>query len=413
MAKTKLTTALIANIQTTTRTDFYDSFESGLILRVTPNGHKSFALRYRDASGAIRRITLGEYSNTFTLANARDRVREIKQGLSNGIDPKAEIIKRKSDAIEAERDRYTFAQLARDFQSRHLPTLSISTQGEYARMIQKHLLPEFGHKSVDSIRRRDVFAMHERIGIDDGHPRTANLAKAILSRMFNFAIEREYIESNPASHVKAHKAGKVRRDRYYTPDELRALWTAFDNEAEPVRSYSKILLLTGQRRGEIMKARWENIDLEKRTWTLPATDTKNKLTHIFPISPHVLEILNELFQLTGRSEYVFESQRVANQPYNGAQVVVYRIRQASGVIDFRLHDLRRTCATYMAELGVDRTVLGKVLNHKGIAQDHSVTAIYDRSRYFDEMGRGLQRWGFRLESIVTEQNDGARIIKMA
>lgn len=393
-------------------TEYYDEISSGLILRVSARGNKTFEIRYTDSKGNKTRYTIGNV-NSLSLAEARAQLFYTRDQLAKGVDPKAEISKRKSDAIEAERDRYTFAQLARDFQSRHLPTLSIKTQGEYARMIQKYLLPEFGHRSVDSIRRRDVFTLHERVGIDEGHPRTANLVKAIISRMFTFAIEREYIESNPASNVKAHKAGKVRRDRYYTPDELCALWTAFESEPEPVRSYFKILLLAGQRRDEILQARWVNIDLQRRTWTIPATDTKNKQTHILPISPHTLVILNELFQLTGRSEYVFESQKIANQPYNGVQVAVYRIRRTTGVIDFRLHDLRRTCATYMAELGVDRTVLGKVLNHKGIAQDHSVTAIYDRSRYFDEMGRALQRWGYRLESIVTEQNDGARVTKIA
>jgi hypothetical protein len=245
MPKLKLTTATLSHLTVSKRTDYYDTIETGLILRVTPSGAKTFALRYRTPAGDQTRITLGECSTTFTLANARDRVRDIKRELAQGIDPKAEIQKRRDEATEAERYRYTFAQLAGDFEKRHLPTLRAKTSSEYRRIIQNILVPEFGTRTVESIRRRDVFALHERIGIDENHPRSANHTKAILSKMFNFAIEREYIESNPATNVKAHKAGKVRRERYYTTTELKALWDTFELEPEPVRSYFKLLLLTG------------------------------------------------------------------------------------------------------------------------------------------------------------------------
>ena len=380
---------------------------------MTPSGKKTFALRYRDLAGEQSRITLGEYSPNFTLANARDRVREIKQGLANGTDPKAEVTKRRNEATEAERYRYTFAQLARDFEARHLPTLRPKTSSEYQRIIRNILVPEFGSLSVESIRRRHVFALHERIGVDEQHPRTANFAKAVLSKMFTFAIEREYIEANPALNVASHKAGKVRRDRFYTADELRAIWNAIEQQQDPVRSYFKMLMLTGQRRTETLKARWENIDLQRGTWTIPATDTKNKLEHVLPLSSQVAEILAELHQLTGRSDYVFESPINPGKPLNWTHKATERIKELSGVDDFRIHDLRRTSATYMAELGVDRTVLGKVLNHKGIAQDDSVTAIYDRSRYFDEVRRALQRWAFRLEGILSDEEGQARVTKIA
>lgn len=413
MPKLKLTNPTITNLVTTKRIDYYDTIETGLIFRVTPSGGKTFALRYRNLAGEQSRITLGEYSATFTLANARDKVRDIKRDLAQGIDPKTEIAKRRSEATEAERYRFTFAQLARDFIARHLPTLRPKTSTEYRRIIQNILIPEFGTRAVESIRRRDVFALHERIGIDERKPTTANLTKAIASKMFSFAIEREYIESNPATNVKLHKAGKIRRDRAYTSDELVRIWNAFEVQQEPMRTYFKFLVLTCQRRTETLMARWDNIDLQRGTWTIPATDTKNKLEHVLPLSSQAVEILTEIHMLTGRSEYVFESTVKKGGPINWTHKAVDRVKELAGVADFRLHDLRRTGATYMAELGVERTVLGKVLNHKGIAQDHSVTAIYDRSRYSDEVRRALQRWAFRLEGIVTEQNDHARITKIA
>jgi integrase len=144
-----------------------------------------------------------------------------------------------------------------------------------------------------------------------------------------------------------------------------------------------------------LKARWTNIDLQRSTWTIPATDTKNKLEHVLPLSSQAVEILTDIHMLTGRSEYVFESQKIANQPYNGVQVAIYRVQKLSGVADFRLHDLRRTAATYMAKLGVDRTVLGKVLNHKGIAQDHSVTAIYDPEPIFRRSSESTSALGLQ------------------
>src|SRR5699024_3083014 len=111
------------------------------------------------------------------------------------------------------------------------------------------------------------------------------------------------------------------------------------------------------------------------------------------------EVIEGMHPLTGKSDYVFESPVIDNQPIQELKRTVRHIRTASGVEDFRPHDLRRTAATYMAKLKVDRTVLGKILNHKGLAGDTQVTAIYDRHTYMDEKRQALQIWSDHLKQI--------------
>src|SRR5690606_31251074 len=141
------------------------------------------------------------------------------------------------------------------------------------------------------------------------------------------------------ANIKAFKAGKVRRERYYNDDEIRALWQAFDTQAEPMRSYFKLLILTGQRRTETLNARWHNVDFDKATWTIPASDAKNKSEHIVPLSNQVIKLLQDLRIVTGQGEYIFESTMVKGQAMNWTHKAVNRIKLLSGVEDFRLHDL--------------------------------------------------------------------------
>jgi integrase len=412
MPKQALNDKFIKSVVVEKDTEYFDTTTSGLFLRVSPSGRKIFGVRYFSAEGKQRRYTLGDYKN-IGLAQARSMLYTVRDELNKGIDPRAEIEKKKVEAIEAVRNQYTFSDLSRDFIHRHLPTLRPKTSTEYKRIINNILIPEFGKLPVESIRRRDMFTLHEKIGVDQGKARLANLTKSVASRMFNYAIEREYIETNPVANIKALKAGKVRRERYYNDDEIKALWHAFETQAEPMNSYFKLLILTGQRRTETLNARWDNIDFDKLSWKIPASDAKNKTEHIVPLSKQVVDLLLELHQLTGDSVYVFESSKVKGKPLNWTHKAVNRIKAMSGISDFRLHDLRRTVTTNLAQLGIDRTVLGKIINHKGIAGDDSVTAIYDRNKYSKEIQRALQLWAYKVDSIINEDENEIRVTKIA
>lgn len=141
-------------------------------------------------------------------------------------------------------------------------------------------------------------------------------------------------------------------------------------------------------------------DINGDVWTIPASLAKNKQPHDVPLPDMALEIIEEMRHITGDSDFVFCSPRKDNKPIGSIKISKEKIQDESDISDFRPHDLRRTVATYMAKLGVDRTVLGKILNHKGLAGDSQVTAIYDRHSYMKEKRQALNRWNHKLKQIL-------------
>jgi integrase len=233
--------------------------------------------------------------------------------------------------------------------------------------------------------------------------------------MYSFGIEREYVLTNPVTGTKQKSAGLTKRDRVYTDREIQILWMAFDQQAEPVRTYLKMLLLLAQRKTETARMKWSDIDFDLGVWTIPEADTKGKRKHVVPLPGMAVDMLKELHLLTGRTSYVFCSH-IGDQPIKWVQQMMYRIRkiehEEQAVSDFKIHDLRRTAASNMAALGVDRTILGKLLNHAGLAGDNQVTAIYDRHEYISEIRQALDRWAHRLQAVISGEALQARIIKM-
>lgn len=174
--------------------------------------------------------------------------------------------------------------------------------------------------------------------------------------------------------------------------------------------------------------RWKDIEHDKRfkrtredqqgntitetffvdVWTIPQEQTKADRQHIVPLPPLASEIIRGL---SNDGPYVFESPQYEGRPVKWLNEAFKRVSSQASVPDVWIHDLRRTCATFMAELGVDRTILGKVLNHKGLSGDSQVTARYDRHSYIEEKRQALNRWNSYLNNILEGQAE-AKIIKI-
>lgn len=373
------------------RVEVYDDVVSGLALRVTASGHKSFVYRYRFAQN-VKRYTIGSYPSV-SLVKAREVARHLHRQISDGIDPLQEKkIKKNTPAPK------TVAELADAFKKKHLPTLKESTRTDYERRIDNVIIPALGKVPVNSVSRMNVIELLEEIAEDA--PIQSNRIRAILSSMYNFGINRAIADQNPVISVKP--VGKESsRDRVYDKDEIKALWKAFESEQEPFCSVFKLLLICGQRSGETRQMKWEDVS-DDGIWTIPANQTKAGRIQHLPLPDMALEILDNLRPLTGSTDFVFQSPILPNQPIAWLQKSAGRIRKASEVSDFRSHDLRRTVTSYMAELGVDRTVLGKVLNHKGLAGDSQITAVYDRYDYKNEKRTAINRWAEHLERIIND-----------
>jgi len=391
MAKRKLTHSFISNLDLPDkRKEISDTVADGLALRVTKTGHKSFVFRYRFGN-KVRRFTIGTFGMV-SLAAARREAENLHIKVKKGIDPQAE-----KQANRNRPDPKTVGDLAALFKKKHLPTLRDSTQKSYTARIDSIILPALKNVPAKELSRMDIIEMLDELVYERGEDVNANRVRAILSSMYSFGVQRGIAEYNPVKTIKP--LGKEKsRDRVYDEDEIKALWKAFEQQPEPSQSIFKMLLLTGQRKGETCRMQWN--DIQDRIWTIPKNQTKANRTHHVPLIDKAYEILEKLHPLTGKSAYVFQSTFKKNQPITRLSDAVERVREISGVDDFRMHDLRRTAATYMAESGTERTIIGKVLNHKGLAGDNQVTARYDRYDYMKEKRTALNRWAHKLQQII-------------
>jgi integrase len=373
-------------------------------LRVTDRGAKSFVV-YKRIHGKVARITLGAYP-TMSLKRARALAREKLEMVEEGIDPREEERRRK--AAEAKRRRDTFGALFATFAERHLSKLR--TGDETKKIIEANVMPAWRDRPVAEITRSDVHAILD--AIEDRAPYVRNRTLAHLRRFLNWALERDLIDFNPAARISM--LPEQRRDRVLSDAEIRLAWGAFGEMGYPFGDLFKLLLVTGQRRDEAATLERGELDRAEGVWTIPPAKAKNGREHRVPLSDLALEILDGLPVF--RHAYVFTSTN-GKRPVSGlskakarADALILKALQreaeAAGadpkkvkpIPQWRLHDLRRTAATGMAAAGVDRLVIGRVLNHA----DASVTGIYDRHTYEREKKAALNAWARRLRAIVGE-----------
>ncbi|MFN2446733.1 MAG: tyrosine-type recombinase/integrase [Vicinamibacterales bacterium] len=257
------------------------------------------------------------------------------------------------------------------------------------------LVARWGGHRLKDIKRRDVRDLLDEIAVRA--PIMANRTLGLIRKMFNFAIEREWLETNPCHMVKP-PGDERQRDRVLSEDEIRSVWTAVERESALIFTLFKLRLLTAQRGGEVQGAAWSEFDLTTGWWTIPGERSKSGLAHRVPLSPQALNLLKTWRETAGDSPWVFPSSRKTGPPITHAQKAVERVVRTSGV-QFRGHDLRRTAASLMVGVGVPRLVVSKILNHV----ETGATAVYDRHGYDREKRTALDAWGRRVDAIVTNQ----------
>jgi integrase len=359
-------------------------------------------------------LTVGPYGPPpgKSLADARSEARSILGKAADGEDP----AKDKRELLKGELFRELATAYLEMAEKRH------RSWREEKRIIDKDLLPVLGFQRLIDIRRRDVRELVENIARKRDAPIMANRTLGVLCRMFNFALDREWMEANPASRIP-EPGVEQSRERVLTYEELRELWAALDclatevddetdELAQKLRSSKarvtpataqafQVQLLTAQRPGETQKMRWADVDLDSGWWTIPAPVAKNGLAHRVPLTKPVIAILERRRELAGEgAKVVFENRR-------GAGSIAHRAKKAASILrrglsfEFRAHDLRRTASTGMAEAGVHRDHIAKVLNH--VEGGPAATRIYDRYAYDKEKRDALERWARRLRAIVEGQ----------
>lgn len=262
--------------------------------------------------------------------------------------------------------------------------------------------------------RRDIRMLVDRKA--ETAPIMANRILARVSRLFSFAVERDWIEANPALRIV--KPGHEKsRDRVLSRDELRELWSALhqteakDENGKKLPRLSQtlndafiVMLHTAQRCGEVCKMQWRDVDPASGWWTIPGDVSKNHDPHRVPLTAPVLEVLQRR-RFSADDRYVFSNHRHT--------CVSARAKKAAAALskglsfEFRAHDLRRTAASFMGEAGVDRFHIAHVLNHRSVTHS-TVTAIYDRYRYDKEKSGALEKWAEVLNRIVVATSDSPK-----
>jgi integrase len=337
----------------------------------------------------------------------------------------AALRKKRRRRQEQRRRADTFGAVFGAYADEHLSTLR--TGVDVKRAVEAHVVPQWGQRPLTDIRRADVNELVRELR--KGAPIRANRVLAYIKTFFVWSVDQELIEASPAAAVK-RPSKEIRRDRVLTDAEIRAIWEACGELGVFGRAF-RFMLATGQRRSEVGEMTWREIDRANRLWTLSRERTKADRAHEVPLSTLALSIIDDCPRL---GEYVFSTGRrgtaqtgdaASVRPISGwskakASLDKLALMKAKAIAielgndaptefpDWHLHDLRRTAATHMAKLGVDRVVISKVLNHA----EQEVTAIYDRHRYDTEKRRALDLWAQRLKEIVGGRHD-ARIVSIA
>ncbi|MDH3476177.1 MAG: tyrosine-type recombinase/integrase [Rhodospirillales bacterium] len=370
----------------------YEVWEgNGFGCRISRRGVKSWIWLYR-FQGKPRRMTFGSYP-TMGLATARVRLAEVQETLTKGQDPGATLVV----ARQADRAAETVAELASDYLEKHARAHKRSA-AEDERILAKDIVPAWGRRKAKEIRRRDVIALLDRI-VERGAPIQANRTLAVVRKMFNWAISRDLVESNPC-HLVGAPGKETRRDRVLSAAEIARLWHGLDEAgmSEEVRLALRLQLVTGQRRGEVVGAEWSEIDRENGIWTIPREKSKNGMSHRVPLSPLALELLDSIEAKAEGSRWLFPSPR-GDKPMTGRALnhALGRSLGQLGLGNITPHDLRRTAASHMTSMGISRLTVAKILNHA----EAGVTAVYDRHSYDQAKQVALAAWGSRLSEILT------------
>jgi integrase len=377
------------------RTEIADVACPGLHLIVQPSGTRSWAFRYRRRADRRNvKLTIGKADpDGLSLAAARAAVAAHRHRLERGDDLVTGVTcvtpKTNGGGDKIEGALASFLELHARRKNR------TSSARATERIFNGIVLPAWRGRTVDSIRRRDVIELIEGVAAR-GRGYRANRTLSALSRFFNWLVARDVLATSPAAGVeRPHK--EEARTRILNGVELRAVWLACEDEG-PSGQALRLAILTGTRRSEAAELPWSEIDDDEQVWRLPADRAKNGQACNIPLSSQARELIEACPRFAG-CPFVFSVG--GKKPVNDWDAVKRRISARTGIAadSWRLHDLRRTCASGMQRLGISIPVIEKALNHQsGVFR--GIVSTYQTHDYADEIRLALQRWADRVVEIV-------------
>jgi integrase len=374
---------------------YWDAGCPGFGVKVTPKGRKVFIALYRTggAGSRLRKYTIGPYGRV-TLHQARVAAHKVFAAKLEGRDPAAEkrAARRRivADRVEDLLETFIAQRLSQN-----------RSGGQIARLLRREVGKTWAGRSIHEISKRDVVEVVTAIE-QRGAPAAANKALKATKTFLRWCVGRAVLDQSPAEGVPL-PSKEVARDRVLDDNELAHVILAARKIGGPYGGIVELLALTGQRREEVAGLQREELDLAQRVWMLPKSRTKNGKAHVVHLSKQSMAVLKHAHD---RGPYVFSV--LGTKPFQEFSRAKRRLDQLSGVTGWCLHDLRRTCVSGMARLGVAPHVADKILNHQA-GTISGVAAVYQRHEFLAERRAALDLWGAHIGQVLTGISQEHRI----
>ncbi|MBK1717461.1 tyrosine-type recombinase/integrase [Thiocystis violacea] len=399
--------------------------EDGLFVEIMPGGSMPWRYRYRLA-GKQPKATLGEYP-AYSLGEARqwrdDCAALVKRGLSPMAlkrgDPIPEDAKPEAKemahafirnwclkAVQKVKAKAAEAKAADTVEPfawrwyRDVVEPNNSNPRNIKRVLEKDVIPAIGIRPITDVTIDDVLLITDAIKAR-GSDQMALQTRNVLKRLFAYAIARGKTTFNPAAAVEAKYIATARsRDVALTSDEtgrlLRAIYVSSMNRANKLGLH--LLILCMVRKGELIGARWEEVDLDKAEWLIPGERMKKDKPHWVPLSRQAVAMFDELKGLASGSEWVFPSRNTLSKPIAHSTLNAAIRSLTHDVQDFVIHDFRRTASTHLHEAGFNSDWIEKALAH----ETRGIRGVYNRAQYADQRREMLQWWANFVDAQIEE-----------
>lgn len=362
---------------------------SGLSLDVRPGGARSWVFRYR-LNGKREKMVLGSYP-VITLAAAR-KLRNLYAGkVAAGQSPVEDRLKARVEQAGG--------VLVRDFADRYIAEIVKPRTKSTANVrlyFTSAIIPELGDCALSDVTPDDIQRLVYRKR-DNGRPAAAIKLHGVLKRFFEYAHDQRLIPENPVKRVNAKNLGESKpRERYLSPEELTVFLRTLDgsHQSHQFQCAFRLLLLTLVRKSELLTAEWSEIDLDGAVWQIPASKMKMSKPHTVYLSRQAVALFQRLRSLAGNSRYVLPSYTC--QPFSGSSLNAALESLRTSIAHFTVHDLRRTGATMLREMGYDHAVVEKALAH----EQRGISRVYIRSEFAEQRKTMLQAWGDYLDALA-------------
>lgn len=410
MPRKLLTATAIAKLKPdlSKRREIPDAACPGLYLIIQPSGAKSWALRHRQG-GRPQKLTLGAFleepidgqvsppvlGGRLTLTDARKLAGEALGAIERGQNPAHQ---------KRAKDKNLMPAVVDEFLKRHVKAQGRRTAKAIERTFDVDVLPHWRHRHVTDITRRDILELLDA-HIDRGAPVQANRTLAAVRKFFNWCMDRDILKASPADGVKPPTPERS-RDRVLTDQELVAIWKACGDMGQPFGQLFKLLLLTGQRLGEVAGMTTAELDAEGKVWTIPPARAKNNREHVVPLADAAQAVLASVKVVKGEAGLIFSTN--GERPVSGFSKAKTTLDGKVAIPHWTLHDLRRTAASGMARLGQPVHVVEAVLNHRS-GSVSGVAAVYNRYDYAAEKATALRAWANHVTSLLNPVENVVRL----